>query len=329
MRQCVWFVNVSENGIPTEVLNKIILGDNKGRIKTCKTNLDSSGLCLHMDRRIYCLGPLTYNANSMPNGKLYRQGSQGLSGLCTAPALQSSTEGRKCHHIHHSCSRTAQTVAMAISHFFPLVVLSQTEVGGCWDTRKDKKYCVCVCVCKVSVFIWLGVFWLLLERYMCAFLVWCDYLWSQLYSSVTIAKVPAVGAAQRDKTGKMIVSEAPLNIIRPWWMGSAVGFRTISLTIKHAWGESFITRRNKATLPSPRVSTLHGKSLFPWQPNWLSMSKEWGRRRRQAKRGSCVEAWQSTLTSTWPLGVHAILLSCSPGEEHWMVIFNETKTRSV
>lgn len=32
----------------------------------------------------------------------------------------------------------------------------------------------------------------------------------------TIAKVPAVGAAQRDKTGKMTVSEAPLNIIRLW-----------------------------------------------------------------------------------------------------------------
>lgn len=30
----------------------------------------------------------------------------------------------------------------------------------------------------------------------------------------TIAKVPAVGAAQRDKTGKVTVSEAPLNIIR-------------------------------------------------------------------------------------------------------------------
>lgn len=36
-------------------------------------------------------------------------------------------------------------------------------------------------------------------------------------------------------------------------MGSAVGFGTISLTIKHAWGESFITERNKAALPFPRV----------------------------------------------------------------------------
>lgn len=69
-------------------------------------------------------------------------------------------------------------------------------------------------------------------------------------------------------------------------MGSAVGFRTISLTIKHAWGESFITQRNKANPASPRVSPLHGKSLFPWQPNWLSLSKEWGRRRWQAGRGS-------------------------------------------
>lgn len=36
-------------------------------------------------------------------------------------------------------------------------------------------------------------------------------------------------------------------------MGSAVGFGTISLAIKHAWGESFITGRNKAALPFPRV----------------------------------------------------------------------------
>lgn len=38
-------------------------------------------------------------------------------------------------------------------------------------------------------------------------------------------------------------------------MGSAVGFGTISLAIKHAWGESFITGRNKAALPFPRVPT--------------------------------------------------------------------------
>lgn len=54
-------------------------------------------------------------------------------------------------------------------------------------------------------------------------------------------------------------------------MGSGVGSRTISLPIKHAWGESFIAGRNKATLPSPRVSTSHRKSLFPWQPNWHSL----------------------------------------------------------
>ena len=68
----------------------------------------------------------------------------------------------------------------------------------------------------------------------------------------TIAKVPAVGAAQRDKTGKMTVSEAPLNIIRLWWMGSAVGFGTISLAIKHAWGESFITgaKQSRPALPT-------------------------------------------------------------------------------
>lgn len=110
-------------------------------------------------------------------------------------------------------------------------------------------------------------------------------------------------------------------------MGSAVGFQTISLVIKHAWGESFITGRNKAALPAPRVSTSHGKSLFPWQPNWLSLSQEWGRRRRrrQARRGSCVEAWHSTVTSTWPLGEHAILVPCSPGEEHRMVTLSETK----
>lgn len=54
-------------------------------------------------------------------------------------------------------------------------------------------------------------------------------------------------------------------------MGSGVGSRTISLPIKHAWGESFIAGRNKATLPSPRVSTSQRKSLFPWQPNWHSL----------------------------------------------------------
>lgn len=42
-------------------------------------------------------------------------------------------------------------------------------------------------------------------------------------------------------------------------MGSAVGFGTISLAIKHAWGESFITGRNKAALPFPRVPT------SPWK----------------------------------------------------------------
>lgn len=68
-----------------------------------------------------------------------------------------------------------------------------------------------------------------------------------------------MGAAQRDETGKMTVSEAPLNIIRPWWMGWAVGFGTISLAIKHACGESFITGRNKAALPFPRVPT------SPWK----------------------------------------------------------------
>lgn len=42
-------------------------------------------------------------------------------------------------------------------------------------------------------------------------------------------------------------------------MGSAVGFGTISLAIKHACGESFITGRNKAALPFPRVPT------SPWK----------------------------------------------------------------
>jgi len=42
-------------------------------------------------------------------------------------------------------------------------------------------------------------------------------------------------------------------------MGSAVGFGTISLAIKHAWGESFITGRNKTALPFSRVPT------SPWK----------------------------------------------------------------
>lgn len=100
--------------------------------------------------------------------------------------------------------------------FPPSCAKPQWWVGA--EIREKTKSIMCfrVCVCEVSVFIWPGVFWLLLERPMCTFLVWSDYLWSQLYSSATIAKVPAVGAAQRDKTGKMTVSEAPLNIIRLW-----------------------------------------------------------------------------------------------------------------
>lgn len=42
-------------------------------------------------------------------------------------------------------------------------------------------------------------------------------------------------------------------------MGSAVGFRTISLTIKHAWGESFITQRNKANPALPTCFTIAWK----------------------------------------------------------------------
>lgn len=99
----------------------------------------------------------------------------------------------------------------------PPLVLSH-NVG--WVLRYEKRQKV-FCATgararRLSGFIWPGVFWLLLERHMCTFLVWSDYLWSQLYSSATIAKVPVVGAAQCDKSGKMMVSEAPLNIIRRW-----------------------------------------------------------------------------------------------------------------
>lgn len=55
------------------------------------------------------------------------------------------------------------------------------------------------------------------------------------------------------KTGETAVSEAPLNIIRLWWMCSAAGSHAISLTIKHAWGESFITGARQSTPCPPHV----------------------------------------------------------------------------
>lgn len=81
-----------------------------------------------------------------------RQGRQGLSGLCTAPALQSSPEGQKCHHIHHSCSRTAHTVAMVICQFFSLLCLAKQWWVGAEIQEKTKRIvcpvlCVFQCVC--------------------------------------------------------------------------------------------------------------------------------------------------------------------------------------
>lgn len=155
------------------------------------------------------------------------------------------------------------------------------------------------------------VFWLLWRDACVPSPVSSDYLWSQLHSSATIAKVPAVGAAPRDKTGKTEVSEAPLNIIRLWWMGSGVGSQTISLPIKHAWGESFIAGRNKAALPSRRVLTSRGKKKNP-----VSLATKLALCHRNGKEvqteggvmwgGGCLEAWGSVLTSSWPQGNAAL-----------------------
>lgn len=74
-----------------------------------------------------------------------RQGSLGLSGLCTAPTLLSSPEGQKCHHIHHSCSRTTHTVAMGICHFFSPNCAKPNS--GRWvgaEIRDETKRIVCM-----------------------------------------------------------------------------------------------------------------------------------------------------------------------------------------
>lgn len=89
--------------------------------------------------------------------------------------------------------------------------------------KKDKKDCVLglmyfsKCVCKVSVFIWPGVF----SVAVCVAcvpslfdLTICGLSCTRQERCATMAKVPVVGAAQHDKAGKMVVSEAPLNIIR-------------------------------------------------------------------------------------------------------------------
>lgn len=67
-------------------------------------------------------------------------------------------------------------------------------------------------------------------------------------------------------------------------MSSAVGFGTIRLAIKHAWGESFITVETKPPCPFHVFRRRRGKSLFPWQPNWLSLSQEWGRKGKVERR---------------------------------------------
>lgn len=89
-------------------------------------------------------------------------------------------------------------------------------------------------------------------------------------------------------------------------MGLAVGFETISLAIKHAWGESFITGRNKAALPFPRVPT------SPWKkpvsvatklaPFVIGMGKKEVRRSKEeegvvmvARGGGWVERRNGTL----------------------------------
>lgn len=76
----------------------------------------------------------------------HRQSSQGLSGLCTAPALQSSPQGQKCHHIHHSCSRTTHTVAMVISHFFPLLCKAK-QWWVCAEVVEETKETACTVFC--------------------------------------------------------------------------------------------------------------------------------------------------------------------------------------
>lgn len=224
--------------------------------------------------------------------------------------------------------------------FFSSPVQSQTVVGGCRDTRKDKKDCVpaLMYVLRCMYVKWVCLFdqahFNYSRRDTCVLslfgLTICGLSCTHQGRCATIAKVPVVGAAQRDKTGKMTVSEAPLNIIRLWWMGSTVGFGTISLAIKHAWGESFITSETKPPCPSHVFQHRHGKSLFPWQPNWLSLSQEWGRRERRRRerrqgRGCRAEAWHSVLTSTWPLGEHTGFL-LSWREKTWLVVSNETKT---
>lgn len=79
----------------------------------------------------------------------------------------------------------------------------------------------------------------------------------------------------------------------------------------------------KPPCPSHVFQHRHWKSLFPWQPNWLSLSQEWRRRQRREGRGVCVcvagggcraGARHSMLTSTWPLGENAISVSWFPQE---------------
>lgn len=47
----------------------------------------------------------------------------------------------------------------------------------------------------------------------------------------------------------------------------------------------------KPPCPSHVFQHRHWKSLFPWQPNWLSLSQEWRRRQRREGRGVCVCVW--------------------------------------
>lgn len=64
--------------------------------------------------------------------------------------------------------------------------------------------CFRVFVCKVSVFIWYGVFRLLLKEHTCVpslfGLTICGLSCTHQEQCATIAKVPTEGAAQRDKT---------------------------------------------------------------------------------------------------------------------------------
>lgn len=111
-------------------------------------------------------------------------------------------------------------------------------------------------------------------------------------------------------------------------MCSAVRFWTISLVIKHAWGESFITGWNKATLPSSRVSTSQGekKACFPSNQTcslWHRNGERGGGGDMQAKRGElcgCMMVHVDLhLTSRWTCQIGFL--------ERWMINFSWKRER--